>query len=64
MIRDKIELSNERWTYMSTGMGLKIERHVIDYTLMCSVKKKYCKNNENILQILILHLLLADLTAK
>ena len=45
-------------------MGLKIERHVIDYTLMCSVKKKYCKNNENILQILILHLLPADLTAK
>ena len=38
MIREKKELSNER-IYMSTGMGLKIERHIIDKR--SRVKKKY-----------------------
>jgi len=38
MIREKKELSNERM-YMSTGMGLKIERHIIDKR--SRVKKKY-----------------------
>ena len=37
MIGEKKELSNER-IYMSTGMGLKIERHIID-------KRSRIKNN-------------------